>query len=90
MFFIELLKIIESVKWTPVLLVAILMFGAFLAWQTTNHLPTQIKEVKIEVKDLRTELKADIKDVRSEVQDLKIGLAELKGMLNILVKQAQD
>ena len=46
------------------------IFGSFLISQVTNHLPTQIKEV-------RTELKAEIKELRAEIKELKAEVREL-------------
>ena len=50
-----------------VLCMFILLF--YLTYQVSNHLPTQIQEVKIELKE-------DIQEVKIELKEVKIGLKE--------------
>ena len=46
----------------------------YLVFQVTNHIPTQIKEVrtelKTEIQEVRTELKTEIQEVRIEIKEV--------------------
>ena len=39
--------------------------------QLSNHLPTQIKEVKQEVKEVKQEVEQEIKEVKQEIKKVK-------------------
>ena len=53
----------------------IILLLVFLIWQVVNHIPTQIKElrteVKTDIKKLRTEVKTDIKEVKTDIKELR-------------------
>ena len=67
-----------------VLCMFILLF--YLTYQVTNHLPTEIREVKIElkedIKELRIEVKEDIKELRIE---LKEDIKEIKDGQDMII-----
>lgn len=61
--------------------IIIVMLLTFLIWQVTNHLPTQIKDVKQDVKQDVKNVRDDVKDVRLEVKDVRL---EVKDDINRL------
>ena len=60
------------------------IFGSFLISQVTNHLPTQIKEV-------RTELKAEIKELKTEVRELDDKIEKNHNEIkNLIIEHLKD
>ncbi len=71
-----------------VLCMFILLF--YLTYQVSNHIPTEIREVKEDIKEVKIELKEDIKELRIEVkEDIKELRIELKEDIKE-IKNGQD
>ena len=68
MFHIDLSKYLTKGNFIIFILGCVLTIGIYLVHQTTNHLPTQIKdlkeEMKEEIKDLKEGMKEEIKDLK--------------------------
>ena len=48
----------------------IILILLYLVFQVTNHIPTQIKEVKTEIQEVRTELKTEIQEVNKKLDKI--------------------